>query len=102
MGLEQNFQLMTLEQNKERENIGRMEVINLKNSEEFRGMVGSLQNDFQYKLEVKMTDLVNRLLSEQEERQRQMEDMRYQVEMKDRMEKEKSKQGMDELRDRYN
>ena len=53
-------------------------------------------------LEVKMTDLVNRLLSEQEERQRQMEDMRYQVEMKDRMEKEKSKQGMDELRDRYN
>ena len=102
MGLEQNFQLMTLEQNKERENLGRMEVINLKNSEEFRGMVGSLQNDFQYKLEVKMTDLVNRLLSEQEERQRQMEDMRYQVEMKDRMEKEKSKQGMDELRDRYN
>ena len=102
MGLEQNFQLMTMEQNKERENIGRMEVINLKNNEEFRGMVGSLQNDFQYKLEVKMTDLVNRLLSEQEERQRQMEDMRYQVEMKDRMEKEKSKQGMDELRDRYN
>ena len=49
-----------------------------------------------------MTDLVNRLLSGQEERQRQMEDMRYQVEMKDRMEKEKSKQGMDELRDRYN
>ena len=102
MGLEQNVQLMTMEQNKERENIGRMEVINLKNNEEFRGMVGSLQNDFQYKLEVKMTDLVNRLLSEQEERQRQMEDMRYQVEMKDRMEKEKSKQGMDELRDRYN
>ena len=93
---------MTMEQNKERENIGRMEVINLKNNEEFRGMVGSLQNDFQYKLEVKMTDLVNRLLSEQEERQRQMEDMRYQAEMKDRMEKEKSKQGMDELRDRYN
>ena len=75
--------------------------MNLKNSEEFRGMLGSLQNDFQYKLEVKMTDLVNRLLTEQEERQRQMEDMRYQVEMKDRMDKEKSKQGMDELRDRY-
>ena len=62
MGLEQNFQLMTMEQSKERDNIGRMEVINLKNNEEFRGMVGSLQNDFQYKLEVKMTDLVNRLL----------------------------------------
>ena len=101
MGLEQNVQLMNMEQNKEKENMGRMEVMNLKNNEEFRGMVGSLQNDFQYKLEVKMTDLVNRLLTEQEERQRQMEDMRYQMEMKDRMDKEKGKQGMDELRDRY-
>ena len=64
-------------------------------------MVGSLQNDFQYKLEVKMTDLVNRLLTEQEERQRQMDDMRYQMEMKDRMDKEKGKQVTDELRDRY-
>ena len=68
MGLEQNFQLMTMEQSKEKENVGRMEVINLKNNEEFRGMLGSLNNDFQYKLEVKMTDLVNRLLTEQEER----------------------------------
>ena len=91
MGLEQNFSLMAMEQNKEKENVGRMEVMSLKNNEEFRGMVGSLQNDFQYKLEVKMTDLVNRLLTEQEERQRQMEDMRYQMEMKDRMDKEKGK-----------
>jgi hypothetical protein len=30
-----------------------------------------------------------------------MEDMRYQVEMKDRMEKEKTRQNMDEMRDRY-
>ena len=59
-----------MEQSKEKENLGRMEVMNLKNNEEFRTVVGSLQNDFQYKLEVKMTDLVNRLLTEQEERQR--------------------------------
>ena len=64
MGLEQGFQLMTMEQSKEKENVGRMEVMNLKNNEEFRGMLGSLNNDFQYKLEVKMTDLVNRLLTE--------------------------------------
>jgi len=48
--------------------MGRIEVQSLKNNDDFRGMVGSLQNDFQYKLEVKMTDLVNRLLTEQEER----------------------------------
>ena len=100
--LEQGFQLMNLEHNREKENVGRIEVANIKNSEEFRGMVGNLQNEFQYKLEVKITDLVNRLLHEQEERARQMDDIRYQIDVKDKMDKEKGKQGMDELRDRYN
>ena len=59
---------MNMEQNKEKENLGRLEVNNLKNNDEFRGLVNNLQNDFQYKLEVKITDLVNRLLQEQEER----------------------------------
>ena len=64
MGLEQNVQLMALEQNKEKENLGRLEVTNLRNSDEFRGVVSQLQNDFQYKLELKMTELVNRLMNE--------------------------------------
>ena len=82
--------------------MGRLEVLNFKNNDEFRGMLNNLQNDYQTKLEVKITDLVNRLLHEQDERTRQMEDMRYQIDMKDRMDKEKGRQGMDELRDRYN
>ena len=102
MGLEQNVQLMNMEQNKEKENMGRLEVMSLKNNDEFRGMLNNLQNDYQYKLEVKITDLVNRLLHEQDERQRQVEDMRYQMDMKDRMDKEKGRQDMDVLRDRYN
>jgi hypothetical protein len=40
-------------------------------------MMTQLQNDYSHRLEVKMTDLVNRLLSEQEERVRQIEDVRY-------------------------
>ena len=55
---------MNMEQNKEKENLGRIEVMNLKNNDEFRNMLGNLQNDYQYKLEVKITDLVNRLLHE--------------------------------------
>ena len=101
MNLEQNVQLMNMEVTKDKENLGRLEVTNLKNNEDFRNLLGNMNNDFQYKLEVKITDLVNRLLHEQDERSRQMEDMRYQVEMKDRMEKEKSRQNMDEMRDRY-
>eukprot|EP00351_Strombidinopsis_sp_SopsisLIS2011_P004781 CAMPEP_0116874084 /NCGR_PEP_ID=MMETSP0463-20121206/5481_1 /TAXON_ID=181622 /ORGANISM="Strombidinopsis sp, Strain SopsisLIS2011" /LENGTH=49 /DNA_ID=CAMNT_0004517245 /DNA_START=1147 /DNA_END=1296 /DNA_ORIENTATION=+ len=48
-----------------------------------------------------MTDLVNRLLMEQEERLRSVDDIRYQMEMKDKMNNEKSKHERDELRDRY-
>jgi hypothetical protein len=55
---------MNVEQRREKENIGRLEVSGLKNNDEFRGMVSGLQSDIQYKLEVKMTDLVNRLLTE--------------------------------------
>lgn len=89
------------EQKRDVENLGRVEVTNLKNNEDFRGMVGQLQSDFQYKLEVRMTDLVNRILSEQEERSRQIDDVKYQVEMKDKLNSEKSKHQADELRDRY-
>lgn len=42
------------------------------------------------------------MLSEQEERTRQIDDVRYQIEMKDRMEKEKGRQGVEEMRERYN
>lgn len=39
MGLEQNVSLMNMEQRKEKENIGRIEVNNLKNSDDFRNML---------------------------------------------------------------
>lgn len=70
MGLEQNMNMMSMEQRKEKENLGRMEVAALKNNDDFRNMVNSLQHDVQNRLEIKVTDLVNRLLSEQEERTR--------------------------------
>lgn len=48
-----------------------------------------------------MTDLVNRLLLEQEERVRQMEDIKYQIDIKDKMHLEKTKYEREEMRDRY-
>ena len=56
----------------------------------------------QNRLEIKVTDLVNRLLSEQEERTRQIDDVRYQMDLKERMEREKGRQGVEEMRERYN
>ena len=57
--------------------------------------------DFGGKLEIKMTDMVNRLLLEQEERQRQMDDIKYQMDIKDKMLHEKTKYEREEMRDRY-
>jgi hypothetical protein len=66
MGLEQQVQLVNSEQRRDKENIGRLEVTNLKHNDEFRNILTGIQNDMQFKLEIKMTDLVNRLLTEQD------------------------------------
>lgn len=66
MGLEQQVQLVNSEQRRDKENIGRLEVTNLKHNDEFRNILTGIQNDMQFKLEIKMTDLVNRLLNEQD------------------------------------
>ena len=48
-----------------------------------------------------MTDLVNRLLLEQEDRLRSVDDIRYQMDLKDKINQEKSKHEREEMRDRY-
>ena len=48
-----------------------------------------------------MTDLVNRLLLEQEERMRSLDDIRYQLDVKEKMNMEKNKHEREEMRDRY-
>jgi hypothetical protein len=48
-------------------------------------MLSQLNNEFSGRLEIKLTDLVNRLLTEQEERARAIDDVKYTVDMKDKM-----------------
>ena len=48
-----------------------------------------------------MTELVNRLLLEQDERMRQVDDIKYQIDIKDKMTQDKSKYEREEMRDRY-
>lgn len=100
--MEQALSLLKVDSVKERENLGRVEVNSLKNSEDFRSMLGQLNSEMGQKIEVRVTDLVNRLLSEQDERARQLEDVKYQIDMKDKMSQEKGRHQAEELRDRYN
>ena len=55
---------------REKDNVGRIEITNLKNNEDFKNIVGQIQVDFGNKLELKMTDMVNKLLLEGEDRMR--------------------------------
>jgi hypothetical protein len=56
--------LVKVEITRDKENLGRVEINNLKNSEDFRNMLGGVNNELSNRIEVKITDLVNRLLSE--------------------------------------
>lgn len=62
---------------KERENMTRVEVNTLRASDDFKQMVSGIQQEFGGRLEIRMTELVNRLLLEQEERMRSVEDIKY-------------------------
>lgn len=64
MGVEQTVGFMKNEQKKERENLSRLEITSLRYNEDFKNVISSVQNEFQGRLEVKITDLVNRLLLE--------------------------------------
>lgn len=101
LGMEQNLHYLKGDFGREKENLTRLEITNLKNNEDFKNVIGSIQNEFGGKLEIKMTDLVNRLLLEQEERLRAIDEVKYQVEFKDKLNSEKSKQEREEMRDRY-
>ena len=99
--MEQQLYLLKNDFGRERDNVGRLEITGLKNNEDFKNVVNQIQVEFGGKLEVKMTDLVNRLLLEQEERMRQVDEIKYQMDIKDKIAGEKSKHERDEMRDRY-
>jgi len=56
--------MMRNEQSRERENLTRIEVNSLRTSDDFKQMVNGLQSEFGSRLELRMTELVNRLLLE--------------------------------------
>lgn len=52
-------------------------------------------------MEIRMTEMVNRMMQEQDERLRSMEEIRAQIDMKDRLNNQAVKHERDEMRDRY-
>ncbi len=62
--MESNFHFMSNEQKKEKDSMSRLELTSLRYNEDFKNIISSVQTDFQGKLEIKMTDLISKLLME--------------------------------------
>jgi hypothetical protein len=60
-----------------------------------------MQQEMQGRIELKVTDLVNRLMMEQDDRMRGHDEIKYQLEVKDKMYNDKAKFEREEMRDRY-
>lgn len=99
--VENVIQMVNSEQKVDKEKFNSFEVNSLKNNDDFRQMLGHLQKDYGTKLEARMTELVSRLLSEQDERTKNVEDLRYTIDTKEKMINEKSKYEREEMRNRY-
>ena len=99
--VEDVIQLLNSEQRTEKDKFTNFEVNFLKNNDGFREMLGHIQKEYGTKLEVRMTELVSRLLNEQDERMKNVEDLRYTIDTKEKMINEKSKYEREEMRNRY-
>lgn len=99
--VEDFMQLLNSESKYGKEKMNHFEISSLKNNEDFRDMLGQLQRDYGTKLEVRMTELVSRLLSEQDERMKNVDELKYTIDVKEKMINEKSKYEREEMRNRY-
>lgn len=86
---------------KDRDSIGRMESLNQKITEDLKGLLTNMQNDYSQRLDSKISDVVNRVVLEHEERKRAEDDIKNQVEMRSKMQEEKMNYEKEEMRDRY-
>jgi tetrahydromethanopterin S-methyltransferase subunit G len=99
--VEDVIHMVNSEQRNEKDKLSHHEITALKNNDEFRNMLGHLQKDYGTKLEVRMTELVSRLLNEQDERMKNVDDLKYTIDTKEKMINEKSKYEREEMRNRY-
>jgi len=100
--LESNIYSLTREQVKDKETITKLEAINSKLSQDLAQLLNNLNNDYNQKLDIRVTELVNRIVMEHEERVKNHEDFKQQVDIRDQINVERSQYEREEMRERYN
>ena len=64
-------------------------------------MLASIQKDYSSKIENRVTELVNRIVMEHEERLRSIEELKQNIDIKEKLAFEKTNYEREEMRDRF-
>lgn len=99
--LETNLIGLGKEQMKDRDSIVRMEALNQKITDDLKQLLAAMQTDYQTRLDSKITEVLNRIIIEHEERKRSEEDLRHQMDIRTKLQEEKINYEKEEMRDRY-
>lgn len=99
--LETNLIGLGKEQMKDRDSVVRMEVLNQKITTDLKQLLSSMQSDYQTSLESRVTEVLNRITIEHEERKRSEEDLKHQMDVRTKLQEEKINYEKEEMRDRY-
>ena len=99
--LEATLFVLGREQVRDKENITKVDVTNQKMAEQIRDLLVNLQGDYSSKLEVKMTEVVNRIVMEHEERVKGMDELRQTMNLKEKLNADKQNYEREEMRDRF-
>jgi ABC-type transporter Mla subunit MlaD len=102
IALEQALNLANAERARYQDALNKIELSNQRLNDEFRAILNGYQTDVQYKIDISTKSLMDRLMSEQEQRQRQIEEVRNRSDQGDKLAQERIRDMSDELRDRNN
>ncbi|CAD8113035.1 unnamed protein product [Paramecium sonneborni] len=89
MALEANLLALGKDQLKDHEQINRVDMANQRIQEEFKGMLQLIQQDYTQRLDTRVTEVINRIVMEHEQRVKTMEEMKQAQSLKDQINMER-------------
>lgn len=98
---ENNLLILGKERVKDKETINQLISQNDRMGEDMQSLLRNMQGDFQNKLENRISETVNRLIAEHEERVNSQEEIKRNLDMRERMAMEKQNHDKEEFRARY-
>eukprot|EP00831_Metopus_contortus_P002585 TRINITY_DN10945_c0_g1_i2.p1 TRINITY_DN10945_c0_g1~~TRINITY_DN10945_c0_g1_i2.p1 ORF type:complete len:317 (-),score=87.99 TRINITY_DN10945_c0_g1_i2:93-1043(-) len=90
------------DQRSNKEQTTKLEGYLLQSSDELKEQIGGIQREWMNSLDTRTTELLNKLKFEQDERAKLIEDLRYKIESRGKLQDEERRQEKDNIREIYN